>query len=126
MVSYFRIVTNPLFARKMPILKNLFGMMSDERILGDSEFVESVLSQAAEKYDRHYELRRRGYDLNRIAERAAEIYGMEPGEILSKGKQQRKVQARSLFCFWAVRELGMSLRDIARRLELSSPVVGFL
>ncbi len=59
--------------------------MSDERILGDSEFVESVLSRAAEKYDRHYELRRRGYDLNRIAGRIAEIYGMEPGEMLSKG-----------------------------------------
>ncbi len=54
-------------------------------------------------------MKRRGYDLNRIAERAAEIYGMEPGEILSKGKQQRKVQARSLFCFWTVRELGMYL-----------------
>jgi len=50
---------------------------------------------------------------------------MEPSEILRKGKQQRKVQARSLFCFWAVRELGMSLRELARRLEMSSPGVGF-
>ncbi|MCK4390442.1 MAG: hypothetical protein KAV83_09435, partial [Desulfobacterales bacterium] len=39
----------------------------DERILGDSEFVEAVLSRANEKYDRHYELKRRGYDLDRIA-----------------------------------------------------------
>jgi REP element-mobilizing transposase RayT len=100
-------------------------VMSDERILGDSEFVESILSQADEKYERHYKLKRRGYDLNRIAEKVAEIYGMEPSEILSKGKQQRKVQARSLFCFWAVRELGISLRELARRLEISSPAVGF-
>ncbi len=68
----------------------------------------------------------REYGLNSIAERVAEIYGMEPSEILSKGKQQRKVQARSLFCFWAVRELGISLRELARRLEISSPGVGFL
>jgi len=34
--------------------------------------------------------------------------GMEPSEIISKGKQQQKVQARSLFCFWAVKELGVS------------------
>ena len=47
--------------------------MSDERILGDSEFVESVFSQAEEKYARYYELRRLGYDLNRIAERVAEF-----------------------------------------------------
>ena len=42
-----------------------------------------------------------------------------------KGKQQRKVKARSLFCFWAVSELGMSLRELTRRLEMSSPGVGF-
>ena len=100
-------------------------VMSDERILGDSEFVESVLSQADERYECHYTLKRLGYDLNSIAERVAKIYGMEPSEILSTGKQQRKVQTRSLFCFWAVRELGMSLRELARRLEISSPGVGF-
>ena len=100
-------------------------VMSDERILGDSTFVDAVLSQATEKYERRYELRRRGYDLDRIAEKAAEIYGMTPREILSRGKQQRKVKARSLCCFWAVSELGMSLRELAGRLEMSSPAVGF-
>ena len=42
-------------------------VMSDERILGDSEFVDRVLSRAGEKYERRYELKRQGYDLNRIA-----------------------------------------------------------
>jgi hypothetical protein len=32
---------------------------------------------------------------------------------------------RSLFCFWAVSGLGMSLRKLARRLEMKSPGVGF-
>jgi len=100
-------------------------VMSDERILGDSKFVESVLFQAEEKYERRYELKRHGYDLDRIAERVAEICGMEPREILCRGKQQRKVKARSLCCFWAVSELGMSLRELARRLEMSPPAVGF-
>lgn len=100
-------------------------VMSDERILGNSEFVDAVLSQATERYERGYELRRHGYDLDRIAEKVAEIYGMEPREILSRGKQQRKVKARSLCCFWAVSELGMSLREVARRLEMSPPAVGF-
>ena len=99
--------------------------MSDERILGDSEFVEAVLSHADEKYERHYELKRRGYDLDRTAKRVAEIYGIKPREIFSKGKQQRKVKARSLFCFWAVSELGVSLRELARRLEMSPPGVVF-
>jgi len=35
------------------------------------------------------------------------------------------VKARSLFCFWAVKELGMSLRELSRRLEISPPAVGY-
>ena len=55
----------------------------------------------------------------------AEIYAMEPGEILLKGKQPKKVRARSLLCYWAVRELGLSLREVARKLDLSPPAVGY-
>jgi len=99
--------------------------MSDERILGDSSFVEQVLLEADEAYERRYQLKRLGYDEERIAQRVAEIYGIEPSEVLAKGKQQRKVKARSLFCFWAVKELGVSLRQLARQLEVSSPAVGY-
>jgi len=50
---------------------------------------------------------------------------MEEHEVFSNGRQQRKVKARSLLCFWAVRELGMSLTDLARELEMSIPGVGY-
>jgi len=106
-------------------LKGQAHMMSDERILGDSEFVDSVLSQANERYESRYELKRQGYDVDRIAKRVAEIYGMEKHEVFSKGRQQQKVKAKSLLCFWAVRELGMPLRELARELEMSGPGVGF-
>jgi len=100
-------------------------VMSDERILGDSAFVESIISHSDEKYERRYEIIRRGYNLDRVAERVAEIYGLESDEIFSRGKQPKKVQARSLFCYWAVNELGISLRELARRLEISPPGVGY-
>ena len=58
-------------------------MMSDERILGGSEFVDSLLSQANERYERGYELKARGYDLNQIAKRVAEVYAMEEHEVFS-------------------------------------------
>jgi len=93
--------------------------------LGDSAFVEDLLSQADEQYERRYQLKRLGYDADRIAGKVAKIYDMDPDEFFSKGKQQRKVKARSLFCFWAVKELGMSLREVARRLEMSPPAVGY-
>jgi hypothetical protein len=50
---------------------------------------------------------------------------MELDEIYSKGKQQKKVKDRGLLCFWAVRELGMSLMDLARHLGSSVPGVGY-
>ena len=98
---------------------------SDERILGESDFVDSVLSQAGETYDRRYELMRRGYDLHRIAERVGVICEMDPDEIFSKGKQQRKVKARSLLCFWSVQELGISLTELAKHLGITVPGVGY-
>ena len=89
-------------------------VISDERILGDSDFVETLLSRSNERYACGYELKRRGVDLDWIAKRVADIYGLEPHTVLSKGKQQQKVKARGLFCFLAVRELGVSFRDLAR------------
>jgi putative transposase len=98
---------------------------SDERILGDSDFVDSVLAQAEEAYTRQCGLRRRGYDVEKVAERVAEIYGIEVGEVLTRGRQPQRVSARSLFCFWAVRELGNSLASLAVQLGMSLAGVGY-
>jgi putative transposase len=106
-------------------LKGQVHIKSDERILGESDFVADVISQANESFDRKYELKRQGYDLGRIAERVAEIYDIERDDIFLRGKQQRRVKARSLFCYWAVQELGTSLTELARRLNMSVPAVGY-
>jgi REP element-mobilizing transposase RayT len=98
---------------------------SDERILGESDFVADVISQANEAFDRKYELKRLGYDMDRIAARVAEVLEIEKDDIFLGGKQQKRVKARSLFCFWAVRELGISLTELARRLNISVPAVGY-
>ena len=55
----------------------------------------------------------------------ADIHGIEVDEIYLKGKQQIRVKVRSLFCFWAVQELGISLTDLAKRLGISVPGVGY-
>jgi len=101
------------------------GRSLSERILGESEFVDSLLSEAGEAYERRYELKALGYDLKRIAQRVADIYEMELDEVFSKGRQDQKVKARSLLCYWAVRELGVSLTDLAREFELSVSGVGY-
>ncbi len=98
---------------------------SDERILGESDFVESVLSEAAERFERRYEIKRRGYNLNKVADRTAMVCDVEKRDIFSRGKQKKKVKARSLFCYWASRELGISLSELARLLGISIPGAGY-
>ena len=57
--------------------------------------------------------------LDFIASRVAEICEIKVNDIFLKGKQQKRVKARSLFCYWAVRELGISLTELAKRLGIS-------
>ncbi len=99
--------------------------MSDERILGDSAFVNATLSQTEESLNRHYELKARGFDLQHIATKAAEIFQIESNEIYSSGRQSLIVSARSLVCFWAVRELGLSLSELARTFNMTVPGIGY-
>ncbi|MCP4665575.1 MAG: transposase, partial [Deltaproteobacteria bacterium] len=106
-------------------LKGHDHVMSDERILGDSDFVDNVIGQSEEQYERRHKLKRQGFDLDRIAERVAEVLDMEREEVFSKGRQARKVRARSLLCFWASKELGMSHTALAKKLEMSLAGVGF-
>jgi predicted transcriptional regulator len=39
------------------------------------------------------------------------------------GKYQQQVTARSLLCFWAVRELELSMTSLAKRLGISTAAV---
>jgi len=98
-------------------------IQSDERILGDADFVEAILAQANERYTRQYALKRQGVGFAHLVARGAELCHLDPREVGTPGRQRRKVTARSLLCFWAVRELGLPLTALARQLGLSPPGV---
>ena len=40
---------------------------------------------------------------------------MKPREILFPGKQLQRAKARSLLCYWAVKELGISTTSVANK-----------
>jgi hypothetical protein len=44
---------------------------------------------------------------------------MDVSVVWSAGKYRPIVEARSLLCYWAVRELGVSMTSLAKRLKLS-------
>jgi putative transposase len=97
----------------------------DQRILGDSGFVLEVLKEGDEKFGRYYEMKRLGYDLKTIEDGVCEIYKIEKEGLFSRSREKVKSEARSLFCYWCVRELGESMTNMAKRLGLTQPAIGY-
>jgi len=84
-----------------------------------------ILREAGENFERHYEMKRRGYNLDTIEDRVCEIYKVEKGDIFSRSREKLKSDARALFCFWAVRKLGYGQRELAKKLGMTQPGVGY-
>jgi REP element-mobilizing transposase RayT len=98
-------------------------MKGDERILGDGEFAQSVLDAAKEKCEERYLLQAQGHDLDTVAQRVSRFLGIKPEQVRAPGKHPLTVKARSLLCYWAVRELGFTATEVSRRLGVSQPAV---
>jgi putative transposase len=73
--------------------------------------------------EKRYRLRTGGFDLERVASRVSEVLGVKPEAVWAKGKYRRIVEARSLLCYWSVRELGVSMSSLSRKLGISIPSV---
>lgn len=98
-------------------------MKSDERILGDSDFVTTMLAKNKEDIDRAYVLRSKGVDIEFIVRRVAQLLQMEADDVWARGRYRQLVIARSLLCYWAVRDLNISMASMARRLKISTVAV---
>jgi len=46
-------------------------------------------------------------------------------ELYSGSRKKSIYEARSIFCYWCVRELGGSMTSLAKRLGLTQPAVGY-
>ena len=44
---------------------------------------------------------------------------------MRKSKQRSRVRARDLVCYWSVCKLGMTMVDVARKLDVTSAAVSF-
>lgn len=103
--------------------KSQIHLKGDERILGDGDFVESVLKTQDEQMERRYKLQALGWDFEKVVSRAAEIFNMEADLILTAGKQTQRVKCRSLVCYWAVKELKMTATAVAKLLGITQSAV---
>jgi chromosomal replication initiation ATPase DnaA len=81
------------------------------------------LSKSGESFERRYALKAGGIDMDFVAKRVSTLLNVPVGDIRREGRVKELVRARSLLCFWAVRELDISMAALARRLNISTVAV---
>jgi len=96
---------------------------SDERILGDGGFVEDVLRKSEEEMIRKERLRKDGWDIKKLEERACELLGINEGDIRMQSKRTKISQARSLVMYWGYTELGIQGLELARYFSITKASV---
>jgi len=96
---------------------------ADERILGGTEFVERVLRESEEEWERRSLLRQRGVNLKRLLEKVADHFSVETEDLKSGSKVPAVVKARAVLCYVGVRKLGLTSVSIAKELGVSPSAV---
>ncbi len=93
-------------------------LTSDERILGNSDFVEKVLASAGEDYNRQMRLKASGIDLELVMDVVSAHLGVGTEELCGPSRRQPICQTRALISYLAVQEFRITGADVARRLSV--------
>ncbi len=96
---------------------------SDQRILGDSEFVQDVISGLDELVKKNLRLSGQRKDIAALARQVCKKYNISLNECRSGSRRRDVVEARGTISWIAVRELGYSGADVARYLGVTSSCV---
>ena len=101
-------------------------VMGDERILGSSDFVESVIKAANEQFEKKTLARAKGLNLEKLISAVAEQLEVDPILINCSSRQRIVAQALAIICCLAVDCLKIRGAEVARKLELSPSAVSKL
>jgi len=71
-----------------------------------------------------YDLQARGFELTDVVARVVHVMEIEEERIWAAGRHREIVHARSLLCYWAVRDLGVTMISLARRIDQSVTAIG--
>jgi len=96
---------------------------ADERVLGDSGFVEEVLKSAREKVQRKEMLIKDGWDLRKVDEKVCEKYNFKKGGLSNRSRLNAVSEARKVFMYLANKVLGISGKEIAKYLSITAVAV---
>ena len=96
---------------------------SDQRILGDGDFVQAVWKEMDERGKDNFRVSREKMGLGELAERVCEVHGLEPNELRAGSRRHTVIRARREFSEIAVQLLGYAGAEVARFLGVTSSCV---
>lgn len=100
----------------MGLLKEEEKEAYDEKILGDGDFVVSVLNEADDKKDKKL-------PLDKLMKGVVEATGVRPEDIFSRSQIRQVVKARALYCYLAKERGGVSGAQLMKQLRMTSGAI---
>ena len=111
------------WAEVMGLRRRRERQLSDQRILGDGDFVETVLTEMDDLGRENLRFGAKRTDLSLLAKRVCSVHKVSVGEIRSGSRRHEIVEARRVFSWLAVKELGYSGAEVARYLGVTTSCV---
>ena len=93
---------------------------SDERILGEGDFVQAILQEAEERQLRQLKVCRGGGTIAGIIDEECARAKISPQEVTSGSRRSAVSRARALIAYRSTEELGLSAAEIARHLGVAT------
>jgi putative transposase len=85
--------------------------------------VEEVLEKAEERFKERHILKAKGYNLDKLIKRVAELTQLRPEQVTDGIRDVKRTKARSILCYWATEKLGVTQSQLALILKRSQSAV---
>jgi len=96
---------------------------SDQRILGDNEFVQEVISGLDDLVKRNLRLSGQRSDIDTLAQKICKDHNISVNELRSGSRRHKIVKVRQIVSWIGIRELGYSGAELARYLGVTTSCV---
>jgi putative transposase len=92
----------------------------DGRVLGEGEFVQQVWQQADRREGILQQLKRKGWDLRRLATEVSRQEGIRERDLFSRSRRRTLSRAKAIFLYAGGEYLGASASSLARSMQMST------
>lgn len=92
----------------------------DDRILGNDDFVQSILKEADHKLARQIQADKNISKISKMIKERCQKVGIKEIELKSGSRRKAVSEIRKEICFYLSRELGMPLAEIARHVGIGT------